>query len=192
MYLGEKASSTLFLSISVVGIVIVALVFSGLVHKRIGISSLKKVTSEDIVDDALALEELQKKLDRIEGIYKLALADSSRMQQIKVTSQSILDSNKACLSHAKEKAPILQAEISRIESEFEVYRNKVRENSWITAIGEKHSMMTTLDGKTYHDVTVRSVNAKGINISHKNGLSQIPADQLGKQWQERLHWLNTP
>jgi hypothetical protein len=51
MFLGERASSSLFLAISVVGLVVVALGFSGMVHKRIGISSEKKITGEDIADN---------------------------------------------------------------------------------------------------------------------------------------------
>jgi hypothetical protein len=67
----------------VVGLVIVALGFSGVVHKRIGISSRKKVTNEDIADNVLSLEYLQKDLERIEAVYKRSTAVSTRMQQIK-------------------------------------------------------------------------------------------------------------
>jgi len=192
MSLGERASNTLFLAISVVGLVIVALGFSGVVHKRIGISSRKKVTNEDIADNVLALEYLQKDLERIEAVYKRSTAVSTRMQQIKETTKLIVDSNKARLTRAKELEPILQAEIRLIERDFATYRDKVRENSWIAATGEKHPTITTLDGKTYHDVTVRTISANGIKISHKNGSSQIPADQLGQAWQERLHWSKKP
>jgi hypothetical protein len=110
------------------------------------------------------------------------------VEELEKATKSILESNKVRAAQAKEQAPLLEAEIRRIESDFAVYRNKVRENAWIAATGEKHPTITTLDGKAYHDVTLRVINAKGMTISHKNGSSQIPADQLGLLWQERLHW----
>jgi hypothetical protein len=192
MFLGEKAANSLFFTASVVGLVVVALIFGGLVHKRIGISSVKKVAKEDVADNTLTLDDLQKDLGRVESFYKRSAAASSRMQQLEQTTKSLLQATKTKLANAKEQIPMIQAEIHRIEGEFSVYRNKVREISWVEAIGEYHPMLTTLDGKTYHEVTLSSVHANGIHISHKNGLSQISSNQLGLPWHERLHWSKNP
>lgn len=188
MFLGERASNQLFLASSVVGLVIFALVFSRFVHKRVGISSANKITHEDIADNVLTMENLQKDFERTEATYKRSLAVSARTQQIQETTKQIIAAHKDRLTEAKERLPILQEEIRLIERDFALYRDKVRERAWKAATGEKHKTLTTLDGKTYQDVTVRIINEKGINISHKHGLSQIPADQLGSPWQDRLHW----
>jgi len=52
--------------------------------------------------------------------------------------------------------------------------------------GKKLDSLTTKDGKTYEDVTVREVTPSGIKIFHKIGTATIQYEQLPEKLQEEL------
>lgn len=69
-----------------------------------------------------------------------------------------------------------------IEDHKKQYRNMVREAARGSALGS----LTTLDGETMHDVTIRQVSAIGMDVSHRDGAKRIPFDILPMDLQQRF------
>ena len=62
-----------------------------------------------------------------------------------------------------------------------LYRNMVRERS----VGTTMEKLLTLDGKTYHQVTIKSIGAMGMNITHRDGSRRIPFRDLPVDMQRK-------
>ena len=61
-------------------------------------------------------------------------------------------------------------------------QNFVRE----TAIGTHYKTVTSSTGKTYHDVQITDITARGVSISHQAGASTLGLREMPTEWQHQF------
>lgn len=77
-----------------------------------------------------------------------------------------------------------EARLQNAIQAYETHRDRVRES----AKGEKLASLRTKNGETYSQVTIRSVNAVGVDIRHQHGSKRIPFEELSADFQERFQY----
>lgn len=78
--------------------------------------------------------------------------------------------------------------IAASEADLAAYKDEYRAFARAQAKNEKIELLTTRDGSTYHDVTVREVTAIGMQIVHRDGQKRIPFEDLPEEIQDRFQF----
>lgn len=78
--------------------------------------------------------------------------------------------------------------IARLVTEFEDYKDEYRAFARKEAEGEKLPELTTNDGATYKNVTIREVTAVGMQVRHQAGFKRIPFELLPDDLQDRFQF----
>ncbi len=78
----------------------------------------------------------------------------------------------------EERGTSLDGELAAIGEEFETYKDRYRAHVRKAAEGTKLDRLTTLHGETFENVTIRQVNAVGMQIAHQAGFKRIPFEEL--------------
>lgn len=92
----------------------------------------------------------------------------------------------------REKSEAIRKELEALKMEFHDYKREFHLQSRVKAVGEKHADLATLDGKSYKDVTIRSVLVDTITFSHADGQARLPIKSLGPAWTKRFDLGTTP
>jgi len=101
-----------------------------------------------------------------------------------LTRESESLKKKQALMVAKQQA--LTAAVSQLEADALRYRAEYRQNSWTRAAGENLGNLKLKSGREYESVTITRVTEAGLEISHENGFSRIPALELDPKLRDRF------
>ena len=133
------------------------------------------------------LEELKKRLQV--GKERLAKREAldEKAEELAVM-QAELKQLQEANAVAAGKLSSLEKGLIETEEMYEAYRKRYRSHVREKAVGTKMEKITTLGGKTYEQVTIKSVGALGLNITHKDGSRRIPFNDLPKDLQKRYQF----
>lgn len=123
-----------------------------------------------------AKEELQTIKKNVENTKK-GQALSAEMATIRAEAEAVTDK----MSKGIE-------EISKLDQQFQEYRNKYRAQVRNDAEGEKLAEIKTIGGTTYYDVELKEVSEIGIAIRHRDGSKRITYEELAPEWQEKFQF----
>lgn len=99
-------------------------------------------------------------------------------------ARGLIEKKAAEIAWLEEREIAMADEMVAIGREFETYRDHYRNHIRAAATGTKMERLTTLKGEVYDQVTIRQVNAIGIQIAHHDGFKRIPFEDLPEEMQD--------
>lgn len=172
----------------IVMLVLFSVTIGVLADKRLGFSSQQNELQREITLDANHLLDLQREYQRLTDNESARVRYSVTLDKQHSYFKTTTQRGQQALSEKRQRITALHAEIHALENSFAQFRQRQRESTWTNAIGENIGILTTVEGKTYEEVVIRKVTEHGMEISHKNGLSRIEANNLPQSWSQRFHW----
>lgn len=131
---------------------------------------------KDIDKLELLLADMKRRTE-VQPALLEAAKDLERSRRDKLFATDMLAGHRGTIVKVKEE---IEAKAAEIEAYKDKYRAQVRAKAKGTAIGR----LETRDGTVYEQVTVREVNAVGMQISHDGGGRRIPFEQLPDEMQD--------
>ena len=92
------------------------------------------------------------------------------------------------LAELKAEVAEARAGLVVLEEAFGNYRSEFITYSRLSAVGETFEVLESADGRTFEEAVVRSVDAVGLVIRHRNGSARIPYQLLPSSLQSRFQW----
>lgn len=146
--------------------------------------------SDVLVDD----EELFVQGQRISELSdELGQLGEKHQVQIEL-AHAIADGKQRLLAQRGEMAGLTE-EIDRAqealldqEAQFKTKRREYRRSVRAAAKGEKHEVLVLQDGRSFEEVELREVSARGLAFRHTKGLMLVDWDKLPPAWKERF-WI---
>jgi hypothetical protein len=154
---------------------------------------LNNTTSKaEITDDYSHEQKYFHQLQAQEQTIAASLEDSRKRsgeQEIRMNAyRTKIAANAAKIQQYQTQQTIIAETIRKAHAESEQHVIHYRKLAWQTAISEKHDQINTVTGKTYRDVTIKRVNAEGMEIQHSAGYARIAPEHLDEEWQQRFLW----
>jgi hypothetical protein len=78
--------------------------------------------------------------------------------------------------------------IAAMSKQMDAYKDKYRAFARNKVKGEKMDRFVTRDGTVYEHVTIGDITAVGMRISHDNGATRIPFEQLSEELQDKFQF----
>ena len=103
-------------------------------------------------------------------------------------NQSQTVKQRAEIEWLKERGTTLDSELASLGVEFESYKDRYRAHARKAAEGTKLDLLTTLAGETFEKVTIRQVNAVGMQIAHQAGFKRIPFEELPDEMRDHYQF----
>ncbi len=181
-------SAVLKIGTYIVILVIISLVLGYFSKQRLHYASAKKDLSLSIPENQEIINNLNRHLIEIqlryskENTVRKEAAASATHFQIKDKE------NQTRLANAKSLIETMQREIKRSKEDFASYKMRYKNHVWAECVGEKYDTITTRDGKTYTNITIKKVSQQGLSIAHSDGVSLISPENLAEKWDERFLW----
>lgn len=154
---------------------------------------LNNTTSKaEITDDYSHEQKYFHQLQVQEQSTAASLEDSRKRsgeQEIKVNAyRAKIAANAAKIHQYQTQQTIIAESIRKAHAESRQHVERYRKQSWQAAESEKHDQIKTVTGKIYRDVTIKRVNAEGVEIQHSAGYARIAPGLLDEEWQQRFLW----
>jgi len=159
-------------------VVVLGFVFPN-VGSRLGDRKLR----EQVSQNQQILEALRMEVERCAD----KLAEYERLQRMAAdfeVLQAQLKQVKGVNEATREDIADITRHIRQVDVAYQKYVANYRAQVRGSAAGTRMEKFTTLDGKVYEDVTVKSVDPLGMSITHRNGSRRIPYKELPAEMQE--------
>ena len=88
---------------------------------------------------------------------------------------------------AEKVAESLKQQLDQLQKDFEAYKAKYRTEARAKAVGGKLDQLA-VGGKVYQNVTIKSVNPQGMEISHSTGAARVLFGDLPQAWRDRFDY----
>ncbi|MDX1679259.1 MAG: hypothetical protein R3242_00890 [Akkermansiaceae bacterium] len=164
-----------------------------------GVLSLSgTLDSEGLLDqNEMLLDEIAIKKNRLDLLEKkisqasqeleeqdAALEELAKLDDLRLRALEIKQGNEVL----RTKVASLEKGLEEVYDMFESYKDRYREAVRKSAVGTELESLTLMDGTVYREVSIRSIDALGMNIMHKRGTRRIPYKQLPEEMQQRFQF----
>ena len=142
---------------------------------------------EEIVKKEDEIKSLEKRL----GVARERVAKREEMNQLETEigeMETELKELSAANLASKGRLASINEGLVETEEMFQAYRERYRKHVRDKAVGTKMEELTTIEGKTYKKVEIKSVGALGLNITHSDGSRRIPFKELPPAMQRQFQF----
>jgi hypothetical protein len=181
-------SAVLKIGTYIVILVIISLVLGYFSKQRLNYASAEKDLHQSIPENQEIINNLNRHLIEIQLRYS---KENTVRREAAASANLLLRKDQEMQNrhaNAMEKIEELRRDMKRSKEDFASYKMRYRNHVWAECVGEKLDSITTSDGKTYTNITIKKVSQQGLSIAHSDGVSLISPDNLAKKWDERFLW----
>ncbi len=184
---GSADSSIVASLVGIIILVMIAVVLSIMVDKRMGSSSQRVAHERTIIENTAELESMRL-------VHENLLAAASAQADARDIAESLDETMRQLqiAHHRREELgnlkSALEAEIQAIIDARETLRLSYRTRERERAVGETLESLTLIDGRTFTDVRISGVSDAGMQIRHADGVARIAASDLPRPWHDRFLW----
>ena len=144
-----------------------------------------KTIEYTIQEDEKTLARLEKNVaearneaERIEG-YTETVDQLIRLEaRSKATKKDLLDLESQLIT--------FEAKAQKARESLDNYKQSYRESARAALLGKKYATLTTAQGRTYNDVSVKDIDAARVQIRHASGITGIGLEDLPEDIKEFL------
>lgn len=172
---------------------LIVLVFAGVglsiaMDRRFSFSSNVSSFKRDIKAGELELDQLRE-MCRVSS-WDLVSVEPERLRAVSARNAlmhqiAALQQRRSALTASRDD---LSKSINAIEHEFSLYRERIRETLWNSAVGQSLGTLKTRNGREYRDAVITRVTEVGLEIRHAHGTARLQAPDLDSSLQERFQW----
>lgn len=144
------------------------------------------IGSEPLRVEIAEKEGVIKDLERELAIAQERLAEREKLlkyTEVYVPLQAELKEQRAVNAAIRSRLLSLSEGFEETTEMLDSYKKRYRGHIRAKAVGTKMAELTTLSGKTYSQVQIKSIGALGMNITHRDGSGRIPFKDLPRHMQ---------